>query len=139
MRAYGTCARLGLGLFAWSSAAAVAACGSVAWFGSEVTIMGANAVRGIGLTYEGRAGAALAFLESCAVLAAWFSTRSSRAGLRRAARLTLLAWALLWCANAVRWVTAEPEPMSISIGLALLASLLCAAVASLSERPRIAS
>lgn len=139
MRASGTLARLGLGLFTWSSAVTVAACGLAAWFGSEVTIMGAGAVRGIGLTYEEGAGTGLAFLESCVVLAAWFATHSSRAGLRRGAGLVLLTWALLWCANAARWVNAEPEPMSIGIGLALLASLGCAVVTSLSERPQTTS
>ena len=120
-------ARLGLTFFAWSSALTVAACGALAWSGSQVAILAAEPrMHSFGLIYAGRSGASLAFLEAALVLWAWRATRGSGRLARRIGAGALLAWALLWCVNALRWSQAEAEPLTFVLVAALVSSLACA-------------
>jgi hypothetical protein len=130
-------ARLGLTFFAWSSALTVAACGALAWSGSEVAIMAAEPrMHSIGLLYARRSGAALAFAEAALVLGAWWASRSRSALARRLGAGALLAWVLLWCVNALRWSQADAEPVSYTIVGALALSLACAALTARTELRR---
>jgi len=127
-------ARLGLTLFAWGSALTVAACGALAWSGSEVAIMAAEPrMHSFGLLYARQSGAALAFAEAVLVLGAWWASRSRSSLARRVGAAALVAWALLWCVNALRWSQADAEPVTYTIVGVLALSLACAALTARAE------
>lgn len=128
---------LGRTFFAWSSAITVAACGLVAFRGSSARIMSAGpAFESAGLTYAGTAGALLAALEAVLVLGAWWLARRSGV-LARLSGWLLVAWATLWCVNALRWFRAAPDGMSLGIFAGLCAALLCALPSTRSPGPRL--
>lgn len=122
--------RLGRTLFAWSSAVTVAACGAAAWKGGSVRVMAAlPEMASVGLTYAGRRGALLAFLEAALVLIAWRISRGTRMRARLGGWL-LLAWAALWTFNGLRWLVAAPDAISLGILGGLIMALLCTLLAT---------
>lgn len=111
-------------LFVTSSTLTVLACGVAAARGHEARLMAAGPEwESFGLTYVGPAGARLAFVEVALVLAAWFLARK-RGPVARLGGLLLVAWACLWCANAVGWTKAAPDGMSEGILAGLVLALL---------------
>jgi len=124
-------ARLGSTFFAWGSALAVAACGALACGGLRVEIMAAPGVESFGLVYSGVAGALLAFAEAAFVVLAWRAARRPGTLGRGLGRAVLVAWALLWSVNALRWSALEPEPGRIAVVVVVLVGLACTALAAL--------
>jgi len=122
-------------LFAWSSAALVAACGVAAWRGTAVRVMAAlPEMDSFGLSYLGRRGALLAWSEALLVLLAWRLARGQGA-LARAAGWLLVGWAALWTVNGLRWLVAAPDGMSLGIFAGLVVALLCTVLAT--RPPRV--
>ncbi|MBM3978310.1 MAG: hypothetical protein FJ299_15155 [Planctomycetes bacterium] len=122
-------------LFAWSSAAVVAACGVAAWRGTEVRVMAAlPEMDSVGLTYLERRGALLAWGEAVLVLLAWRLARAQGA-LARAAGWFLVVWAMLWTLNGLRWLIAAPDAMSFGILAGLVVALLGTVLAT--RPPRV--
>jgi hypothetical protein len=121
--------------FAWSSALAVAGCGVSAWRG-EARIMAAEpAMESFLLSYRGEAGALLAFTEALLALLAWSLARRGRV-LARLGGGWLVAWAGLWTVNALRWLRAAPDGLSLAISAGLILALACALAAL--RAPRLA-
>lgn len=125
--------------FAWTSALAVAGCGVSAWLGGEARIMAAEpAMESFLLVYRGRAGALLACAEAALALLAW--TFARRGGvLARLGGWWLVAWTGLWSVNALRWLRAEPDGLSLAISVVLFLAVACALSALRAPRSPVAT